>query len=148
MADAFNANFKNMLLYVGKAATQVKGCPMTSIILSELIKWMFDDEKRARELLCKFRENRKRIDEKYVKGQGESLVNPPAISYSDALSRRDRSLFKHIDLFPGRVSSEYKEQIIWFSSFLVSGMDDKYMNHVWKFLTKIDQQAGPVHNSV
>lgn len=144
MSEAFNLNFKNMLLYVGKAATQIQGCPMTSIILSELIKWMFDDKERALQILDKFKENRLKINEKYVRGTAESLILPPSVTYADALIKRDRSLFKHIDLFPGKIASQYTEQISWFSNFLVSGMNEKYMSTVWKYLDKIDKQAGPI----
>lgn len=142
MSEALNINFKNMLLYVGKAATQVRGCPMTSIILSELITWLFDDKQRASKILGKFQENRVRIHQKYVEGKGESILDPRSSSYVDALSRRDRSLFKHIDLFPGDIASKYPEEIAWFSEFLVSGMKDEHMKFVWSYLDKINKQAG------
>lgn len=138
--EAFNINFKNMLLYIGKAATQVQGCPMTSMILSELIRWLFDDPSRASQILDRFRENRINIHKRYASGEMES----PHTSYEDALSGRDRSLYKHIDLFPGTIANRYTSQITWFSNFLASGMDDRYMSIVWKYMDKLDKQAGPV----
>lgn len=141
MSEAFNINFKNMLLYIGKAATQVHDCPMTSMILSELIRWLFDDDNRAAQILDRFRENRINIHTRYTSGTTDS----PYTSYEDALSNRDRSLYRHIDLFPGGITDKYTTQITWFSNFLVSGMDDKYMSTVWKYMDKLHKQAGPLN---
>jgi len=145
MSDAFNSNFKNMLMYIGRAATQVEGCPMTSMILSELITWLFDDRERATKIFGKFKENRVRINQKYVDGNGESLLSPASKTYVDALIGKDRSLFKHIDLFPGDIANKYPEQIKWFSQFLQTGVKDEHMKFVWRYLDKIDKQAGPLN---
>ena len=149
MSDAFNSNFKNMLMYVGKAATDPKAkhkdCPMTSMILSELITWLFDDKERATKILGKFRENRMKINQKYIDGNGESLLMPESATYTDALKRRDRSLFKHIDLFPGDIADKYPTQIQWFSEFLQQGVEERHMKFVWGYLDKIDKQAGQLN---
>lgn len=145
MSDSFNLNFKNMLMYIGKAATQVRGCPMTSSILSLLIKWMFDDRERSLLVLQKYRENRSNIDAKYRNGNGASSVIPPPKTYTEALMNRDRSLFKHIDLFPADIASKYPTEISWFAQFLISDMDDRYLSVVWSFLDKIDKQSGSLH---
>lgn len=133
-----------MLLYIGKAAGTASDCPISPALLGNLISWMFENNDRAEKVCAKFRDNRLKIHQKYCDGTAGSLVSPAATSYKDALSRRDRSLFQHIDLFPRSIANSYKDTIQWFSSFLMSEMDEKYMTFVWKYLEKIDQQAGPL----
>lgn len=139
---SFNSIFKKMLRYVGQAANTEENCPMTTIILSQLIEWLFDNPDRASKIMSKFIENRVLIDEKYRSGRGESFLVPESTSYADALKRRDRSLFKHIDLFPGDIASKYPDQIDWFSKFLVNKMQEKHMHFVWMYLDKINKEAG------
>lgn len=141
MSETFNRYFEHMLLYIGKAATQEPECPMTSLILSEIIGWIFNDKERSSKILPKFQENRIKIHQKYASGSLDS----PYSSYEEALKSRDRTLFKHIDLFPGNLSTQYNTQIEWFSSFLVSGMKEEHMKFVWIYLDKMNKYAGSIN---
>lgn len=136
-----------MLLYIGKAATSVveKDCPLNSILLSELISYIFDDDKRRASIREKFIDNRHKIDIKYkesgkVNEKGFKLT----YSYEQALISRDRSMFQHVDLFPQSVAQKYPKEIAWFSSFLAHRMEEKHIKHVWSYIDKLHKQAGPI----
>lgn len=131
MNNAFNTNFKHLILYVSKVATQSKDCPLTSSILSTLIKYLFDDSKRASGLIDQFKENRRLVIDRY----GSEDI------YVLALNSQDRSLFDHIDLFPESLRTTYPVVIEWFRRFLVSEMDEKYIGFVWGYLKAMDRQA-------
>ncbi len=131
MNDAFNANFKNLLLFIGTAASKTKGCPMDKEMVGILVRFMFDDTARASKLKDKFKENRALICEKY----GASL------SLESLIKAQDRTLFNHIDLFPDWVHKTYPKHIAWFSTFLANGLEDKYMKFVWGYLEAMNRQA-------
>lgn len=131
MNQAFNTNFKNLLLFVGTAASKHKGCPLSENMIQILVHYMFDDVARASRLKDKFRENRDMICQRYGSN----------ITLSSLIKSKDRTLFKHIDLFPDWVHEAYPGPIEWFSTFLANGLEDKYMNWVWGYLGAMDQQA-------
>lgn len=144
MTEAFITNFRNMILLIGKAGSEHSDCPVNSQLLSKLIDFMFGNPERYPKILEKFRENRTKINEKYIEGTSGSNLDPLPTDYKQALERRDRSFFNFIDLFPKWVREQYQEQIQWYCSFLVNRMEEKHMNFIWKYIEKLDKQAGPL----
>lgn len=132
MTSTFNTNFKNMILIIGKAASQEADCPINQVLLGKLIDYMFNDLSRASKIADKFKENRDIINESYMK------INS---NFNDAIKNRDRNLFNHIELFPKELSKQYGSQIQWFSNFLVKGMLDKHMDIIWRYLEKLNNQV-------
>lgn len=129
--DPFNTNFKNLLLFIGTAASKHKDCPMTKEMVNLMVRFIFDDAARASKLKEKFKENRTMVCQKY--GSDTSLAS--------IIKARDRTVFRHIDLFPAYVHKAYPNQIQWFSDFLSNGMEPKYMDFVWGYLNAMNQQS-------
>lgn len=131
MTSAVITNFKNMLLLVGKVGSSDPTCPMNATLLGKFIDYMFNDQARVARIPTKYAENRTALNKIY---------HSRGSSYKEVLANRDRSVFLHMELFPEEVASRYKDYISWFSTFLASGMDDKHMEWVWRYIAKIDEQ--------
>jgi hypothetical protein len=136
MDDPITLNFKHMLQYICKVASTHTTCPMSSEILSFILSWIFDDEKRVSKIVSKYKESRDALNTKYM-----NTTDSKYSTYKDALKHRDRSLFNHIELFPSDMAAKYAQYIEWFSNFLSHDMEEKRMEYVWRYLAKIDEQA-------
>lgn len=127
----FNTNFKNLILFVGTAASKHKECPLPNVMIQTMVSFIFDDSSRASKLKDRFRENRDLICQRY--GSNVTLTS--------LIAAKDRSLFNHIDLFPSWVREEHPKTVNWFSEFLANGMEEKYMKWVWAYLDAMNKQA-------
>jgi len=136
MTDPIITNFKLMIQYICKVASTNSTCPLSETALSFVISWIFNDEERVSKIVSKYKSTRDALNIKY------QTSNTQYKSYRDALLNKDRSLFEHIELFPKNISKEYESGIKWFSSFLTYDMEDHRLEYVWRYLKKIDEQAG------
>lgn len=141
MSSSFNINFKYCLQYIGKASSKEKDCPLNTFLLDKLINYIFNDTARASTLIDQYRDSKSDVDKKYAQFHTDDPSYNGPINTDDALSKKDRDLFKYIDLFPKSVSDKYPEYILWFSRFLTSGMKNEHMEFVWRYLNKMNEQV-------
>lgn len=121
-----------MLLYVGKVGSKDPSCPMNEKLLGTFIDYLFNDKARVSRIPTKYMESRQNLD-KVCKSKGTTV--------EEAIKKRDRSIFIHIELFPENVASSYGAYIKWFSTFLAEKMEERYMQHIWLYIDKIDEQC-------
>lgn len=130
--SAIITNFKNMLLYIGKIGSRNSECPMNDKLLGTFIDYLFNDQARVSRIPIKYMESRQKLD---------ALYQQKGMTVEQAIKNRDRSIFKHIELFPENLSSQYSDYIKWFSTFLAEEMEEKYIVYIWLYLDKIDEQC-------
>lgn len=128
--DIFNTNFKMLLQYIGKVASLEKDCPMNTTIMDAMINYIYGDRERSSYLISHFRENRRKID---------CILRESNSSFSMALKNRDRSIFKHMELFPSSLKQKYGQQITWFSNFLEQRMRPEHAQYVWLYIDALDR---------
>lgn len=125
-----------MILYIGKVAAKQKDCPVNEMLFGKLIQYMFDDQERASKIPRHFSRNVSKINSIFMKEKG--------ISAEEALKRRDRDIFKHINLFPRWMYEKFSTEIQWYSAFLQDGIADNHIKYVWDYLDAIFRKLEPV----
>ena len=130
--DLFVSNFKLLIQYICRIGSMEKDCPMNTTIMDLMIQYLFNDRKISSQLMQHFRASRASIDTIYIK---------KGSSFKDALVSRDRSIFKHLDLFPSSMREQYGTYITWFSTFLEARMKAEHAHYVWIYLDTLNRQA-------
>lgn len=132
MSIAFITNFKNMLGAIASSANTQKDCPVNINFIGGIIDYLFKDVSRHQLVANKFKENRTLINNNVYKSD---------TGFDNAIKTRDRTLFKHIELFPDNLRTTYKFEIEWFSSYITSRMPIEHMKHIWSYMEKLNKQA-------
>lgn len=124
MSESLVKNLKFMLLIIGKAGTRESDCPVSSSLYGAMISWMFDDVSNHPKIIDQYIENRRILDS--------------TIGHDISEAMKDRSLFKHINLFPESIRDKYGEQINWFSRYLANRASDKVIDVLYRYIVAMD----------
>jgi hypothetical protein len=130
MTTAFNDNFRNLFLIIAKSASQDKECPLPYQMIKLYIDKVFTEENDStnRRLFSKYST---KVDE-VLKSEGSSL--------NEAISNKDRSIFRMTSIIPEDMIPEYKQYAGWFSLYLENRMPGKHMDMVFRYIKALKNQ--------